>query len=97
MVFAQCRADVFATGGRLLTAAKADGGIDPSLELDDVFKLVSTIARSGEGAPDGAQTSGRLLDLAIRGLSAEGRGASATDARPRTPGGAWTRGRPAPA
>lgn len=73
MVFAQCRADIFATGGKLLAAAQADGGIDPSLQLDDVFKLVSAIARSGEGTPDGAQTSGRLLDLAIRGLSAEGR------------------------
>ncbi len=73
MVFAQCRADIFATGGRLLDAAKAAGAVDPSLELDDVLKLATAIARSGEDSPEGASTSGRLLDLAIRGLSSEGR------------------------
>ncbi len=72
-VFAQCRANVFVTGGKLLDAAKAAGRIDPQLELDDVFKLATAIARSGEGSPEGAETSARLLDLAIRGLYAEGR------------------------
>jgi AcrR family transcriptional regulator len=73
MVFSQCRANVFATGAKLLEAAKASGAIDPALELGDVFKLVTAIARAGEGSADGADTSGRLLDLAIRGLYAEGR------------------------
>lgn len=67
-VFAQCRQNIFATGGRLLDAAKAAGAIRADADLGDVFKLVTAIARAGEGSPDGVEVSSRLLDLAIDGL-----------------------------
>ncbi len=67
-VFAQCRGNIFATGGKLLDAAKAAGAINPEVDLGDVFKLVSAIARAGEGSPDGSELSSRLLDLAMDGL-----------------------------
>ncbi len=67
-VFRECHGMIEATGSSLLARAKATGAIREDIDLNDLVRLASALARAGEGTPDGAAVSDRLLRLALEGL-----------------------------
>lgn len=67
-LFVSTHQAIYATGNRLLAAAKAAGKVREDIELAEILKLINGIGLATEQLPDQAEQAHRLLTIVLDGL-----------------------------